>query len=510
MPRSTFRRIRLPLAAALALAVQACADRPEATPTSAPESAPAAARALASTGPADDLARGLALALSAPGLRQQVLEDMRDSPFPQRRLHLASYLRGQRGASLARAAARSLGMTPGAYLSLISRLPEMELHFDRPYDRSLWTGTADVAVAGIGRSFEEMYAESGARTRMTVHTTGGETRSVLLDEKFGPPLLLVRPAKVDFGADPEARRAKAPRRSGRSITTRQEEESVLANIEPGGDNCDPATAVVPCVDEGGSSGGGGYPTPTGYQLAYTYSQCVNPAGGADADQDGILDDCEAAIAHAFRPGLRFDSGEQHSARDPYWTVRRSNSYSNALSVMYMMAYHRDNGEPFTGYTAHDGDGEFMTIAARDIGGGRWALETVTWSAHWHAAWDRTDDRRYYEARVQYSDGTYRGRVRSWVAQSKHANYGNADICNDHYDYCYNPQSSDTDFDVFPDRNIGNYWASAGIRLFTGCARPYMIMLYSECFWTDDKFRGWRSENGDGGDGYKYPLQAYGF
>jgi|GEM_PF-2329840 len=508
MPRSTFRRFHLPVAAVLALAVQACADRPEATPTSAPESAPAAARAIPSTGPADDLARGIALALSAPELRQQVLDDMRDSPFPEHRLHLASYLRGQRGASLARAAARSLGMTPGAYISLIARLPELELHFDRPYDRTGWAGTPDVAVAGLPRGFEELYRESGKRARITVHTTSGEARSVSLDERFAQPLLLVRPAKVSFGADPEIRRAKAPKRSGRTIATLQEEESVLANITMP-ETCDPMTAVDYCPDTGGG-GGGGYTVQPGYLLSYTYGQCVNPAGGADADWDGILDACEAAIAHAFRPGLRFDVGEQYAARDSYWSVRRSNSYSNALSVIYMMGYHRDNGDVIAGLTAHDGDGEFMTIAARDIGGGRWALETVTWSAHWGATWDRTDDRRYYEDRVNYSDGVYRGRVRSYVAESKHANYGNADICNDHLDNC-NPQSSDTPFNVDPARNIGNYWASMGIRLFNGpCATSIYATSYTECFWTDDTFRGWKSENGDGGGGYKYPLQAYGF
>jgi hypothetical protein len=456
-------------------------------------------RATSPADPVERLALGVALALADPAMTRHVLEDLRDSPFSGHSLHLGSYFRGRRGVALAAAAARALGTTPAALLASLADVPELELVMDRPYDRAEWTGTADVAIVGTSRSFPELYAAAGSRARVTAYTAGGQARVVGLDEYFGPPLLLIHPAESRFGPDPEAKRAAAPRRSGNTISTREEEFATQAV-------CDPETVREPCPEESGGNTNHG-----GYWLSHSYGACLDAAGHADADQDGIRDACEYEIARQFAPGLRFDAGEQWWQRDSYWSVRRSNIYPNAISVFYLIGYHRDNGDVVFGGWAHDGDSEFISIAVRDLTGtGRWVLEEATYSAHWHHAWDRTDDRTYSE-NVQWSDGTYRGRPRAWVGESKHPNYFSQSACNDHLDNCNNPQSSDTNVNVDPARNIGNNWA-AGIRLHTSpCAGTWRTDLpYTECFWTDDTFRGWQSENGGGAGGYRHSLEWYAY
>ena len=62
----------------------------------------------------DLLAKGLAIALADDGFRQQVFEDLRDSPFPQHALHLPSYLSGDRGSSIMAAIGGALGPETGA------------------------------------------------------------------------------------------------------------------------------------------------------------------------------------------------------------------------------------------------------------------------------------------------------------------------------------------------------------------------------------------------------------
>src|SRR3977135_2542773 len=56
------------------------------------------------------LARGVALALRSPDVRQQVLADLRDSPFNNHAVEIGSYLRGTRGRRVLTAAAAALGV----------------------------------------------------------------------------------------------------------------------------------------------------------------------------------------------------------------------------------------------------------------------------------------------------------------------------------------------------------------------------------------------------------------
>jgi hypothetical protein len=430
---------------------------------------------------------------------------MRDSPFPEHKLHIGSYLRGPRGFVIATAAASGTGMRPEQFLGLMDRLPDLEFSMPRPYDRALWTGSADVVVGGMDRSWAELYAADGAAARVTGYTTDGRVLSIAPDEYFAPPLLLIRPAEARFGTDPEAMRRAASRRSGSTISTREEEHGMTTASE-----CDPSdpTLVIECdVERGGNIDWGGY------WLSHSYSTCNAAAGYADADQDELRDECELEIAKAFAPMLRFDRGEQHYGRDPYWSVKRDAYRTNSLQIFYLVAYYRDPGDPVAGWAPHDGDSEFLIVSVQDVSGnGRWSLDRMTYSAHWHAGWDRTRENLSYDD-VEYVDN-FRGRPRSWVSEGKHANYAHRSSCNGNFDDCHNPEVSDNPLTYPPrldPRNIGNYWAGAGIRLWTQpCATTIYAVPYTECLWTDNYFRGWQTEDGGGAGGYKNSLSWYGF
>ena len=67
---------------------------------------------------ADSIGRALAIALNSGAIRQQVLEDLRDSPFPKHHIHLPSYLSGPRGASLLTALAEVAGIPPNRIVQM--------------------------------------------------------------------------------------------------------------------------------------------------------------------------------------------------------------------------------------------------------------------------------------------------------------------------------------------------------------------------------------------------------
>ena len=386
-------------------------------------------------------------------------------------------------------------------LSALSALPEMEFQVPRPYDRAYWQGGDGLVVAGIPRKFAELAAAGTDRRTVMVFPIRGEPFMVGFNQQLERPLLMIKPVEIVFGTDPEADRLRAIKRLGNTITTKTEELAGLVDSRTNGARIEEDTSTAPPY------------YPGGYVLSHSLTACFDVVGQVDADQDGIRDSCEAEIANAFRPGLMFSVGEPAGERDSYWSVRRSNHYPRALSVFYALGYHHDGGDVGLGTYEHDGDSEFIVIAVSEQGdawpGGRWTLETVTFSAHWHSLWDRTSERRYYEG-VQWVDGTYCGRPRTYVSQSKHANYHTAATCGSHFDTC-NPSPPDHETAAYPFRNLGNHTA-AGWPLWTNpCSTSeFPGLSATECFWFDDKFRGWMTENGDGGTGYKEMLAWYDF
>lgn len=103
----------------LAVAVSGCSDDSGNTPTTAPT----ASRTTTVTAEAiETVASGIAQALAEPELRAQVLEDMRDSPLARHKLHLPSYLAGDRGWRLASGAAAALKVPVTDFTRTVAQL----------------------------------------------------------------------------------------------------------------------------------------------------------------------------------------------------------------------------------------------------------------------------------------------------------------------------------------------------------------------------------------------------
>jgi hypothetical protein len=226
----SFSRAANIVAAALTLALVACSDRVTSPPDplSSETSAPAPAGELA----ADSVAHGLALALASPTLRQQVLEDLRDSPFHKHGIHLQSYLRGARGRNVAAAGAQTLGIPVDHYLELLKGMPQLQLSIPRSLDRVTWSGAADIVVFATTSTLAERVAVPSPERGYTVH---GE--AVQIDVWAHPtfPFLAITPSERSFGADAEAVRAAAPKHARATVSTRAEEiAAITVDAENGG------------------------------------------------------------------------------------------------------------------------------------------------------------------------------------------------------------------------------------------------------------------------------------
>lgn len=196
---------------------------------------PDAARASAPLGWQPDsaevqlVARGIALAMQSASLRTQVLEDLRDSPFESHAIELSTYLRGTRGRAIADAAAALLGVSQGRILSLLGPTSgsALELTMPRYGDRRNWGGTANIAVAGVSETPANM-AQNAAIAHLD-NIRGYDVHGGPVDIRLrgpGPvPYLLVAPAQHAFGANPEANRSQAPRKSGKTIGAPEEQIS---------------------------------------------------------------------------------------------------------------------------------------------------------------------------------------------------------------------------------------------------------------------------------------------
>lgn len=133
---------------------------------------------------------------------------MRDSPFPKHRLHLKSYLGGERARAIAATAARAGGMSTEQLLARVGALPEMQISVPRHLDRARWSGTDDVVVLGTTLSVAEMVSAG----QLTGYNIRGEAVPVPIGMRQPFPFIAIVPAETAFGRDPEATRKAAPRR----------------------------------------------------------------------------------------------------------------------------------------------------------------------------------------------------------------------------------------------------------------------------------------------------------
>jgi hypothetical protein len=511
-------RARVLLTSALAtLILAACSDRSATAP--APEAASARPSTQAGSHPAalSIVTQALARAMTDGAIRQQLLEDLRDSPFPHHKLHVESYLRGRRGGRIATAAAMQAGIRADSLVALLRQLPSLEISLPLAADRIRWLGTGDAVVVGTLATRAEL---PSLKSLPGYATRDGAPVVVPIGEELPYPLIAIVPVEKPFEADPEAVRQRAPRQDRRTVSTADLEFSVQTS-EPIG-SCDSPAALQECGDAedgGGHSGGyfgGGATIPSGHTF-----ECFTEVGSwGDNDRDGLYDYCEAEIAYALRPFLQFSRYEYTDCREPYFAVRRG-SASNEIKIMYLLSYYRDDGAEFAygDVGEHWGDNEFLVYTVEYYGGqqGRWRLKQAFLSAHYNKWGFDSSSTRSYEV-FTYPDGTYRGRPKIWVAESKHANYHSQTKCDEganYYDTCDNPRSGLSEADVSdPDWNIGNN-ANGGVRL-KDCvpSRGYVPGVATrsgvECFWTGSEFRGWHNFDGAAAGSYRGPLNDFGF
>jgi len=467
---------------------------------------------------ADTVARGLALSLGDASLRQQLLEDLRDSPFPHHALHLRSYLRGSRGRMLATAAANALHISDEAFGALEAALPELQIVVDRPIDRVRWTGGNDIAVYGTTTPLDTRRKE--VRTELGFRPNG-DTITIPIAWYASYTYLTLEPVNVRFGADPERVRRAAPHGRGRTISTSLQELSESYRSSA------PNYTIVPCEDCTDPGGGG---TPDGVLLnsLYTRDYCVTVAGeftaAEDADADGVRDNCEAALAQAFRPMLAMSSADVTPEMEPYWAVTKEygSPYGSLIKIFYALSYYHDGGEIRFQTTGHDGDSEFIIVGITGTGGSRWHLDYETLSAHWGAGSFVDETATYGYASVEYPS-EYRGRPRVWVSQNKHANYRSKSVCDgmiqDDCDWGFENWTIYRDVDVQTNANLGDVWDHyRGLSPYLGAMRdcfpsrnPAVTGGYTECYWynyNQDYFAGWRGDQGQEKSTSYAPLLSY--
>ena len=509
-----------------------CGDSPL-TPASQvpPPQSSRSSTVVADSSQADSLARAIALALADPTLRTQVRDDLRDAPASRHAIHLATYLRGARGAALRVAMARALAGTSEQIEGLLSRLPALELVMERSVDRLNWTGTSDVVVYGTALPpallVQQIRAHLGFRT-------DGAPVSVPLSTFARFPFLAVRPIESRFATDPEAERAGASKQQRTVVSTRKEELELLTYGLKGIGISGPLRSYDPCP--GGDCGDGGgsstVPVSGGVQLnsLYTWGYCiVNVPASDDADTDGLRDSCEQALATAFAPRLVMANEDRAPERDPRWSVTLMQQQwpdADVVKIFYALSYFRDPGSPVGNVEAHDGDSEFIIIELRPINqpSSWWRADYMTLSAHWNSGspWDHT--RRYTYTDIEWDMGAG-GRPRAWVSKDKHANYNTRNICmaqvNDLCGYEYNYGVQMTQY--WSDGNLGNVYNPAvqGEQHLTPVVYSHFPNLYgssasqSEFYWNNSPytsdFGGWHVRQGQTvAGGYGVSLSTFGF
>lgn len=282
--------------------------------------------------------------------------------------------------------------------------------------------------------------------------------------------------------------------------------------------------------------------PVGIRIGWTEGACLSPDRTApDADQDGVADACEHALAEAFAPELVFD--EQECGWDAggapgrvgggyFYGVQRAPE-GGRLRIAYLPAYYVDCGWdlPVCRLTwwlcdGHAGDSEIVLV---DVAFGerteRWATERIFLSAH---CFGRSDGRcRWYAGRdlerFGWADGVPRGAPVVWVAHGKHAHYPSREACDaGHwgYDGCDGNTAARRFPIAAPRQNVGSrevpFATGKGTDCVGGDDLPWRSTRVDaeavECFWDPEaRFRGWQVGVGDGSTGYgRYLLEVAGF
>src|SRR5258706_3649665 len=446
------------------------------------------------------LAKGLALAMASPEIRQQLLDDMRDSPFEQHSLPVGPYLRGARGARVLHGIAAALGLPEGRVQSALgpNSADGLFLSVPRSGDRLNWDATRPIPVIGTATSIQVLarLTLAGKLSSTEGYDAAGQRVTGNVAGPEGVAYMLIGPAYQAFGLSPETTRAAATKHHGRTIAS----GDLHQNAVP----CDP----LDC-------GGGG--APIWYYVvlpgSQTYNDCVNAALLSPGEQ--VNASCRQAIAWEFRPHLIFNSDEPCNARSPYWAARDV-SGSQRIQIFYAISYGRDCNNRMQTGLAHYGDSEFITLPVGETypGSGRWVLFSVFLSAHYGASWGTDSSWGGDWNALEYYSNEIRVRPKIYASYGKHGNYRDvgscgrgalySDDCSYSYDYGYEfgiSQGTASDLG-FPNNPVHD---CVGAPINNGS-------LDNECYWQNAQisvFTGWNAQT-PGATAHAYLLGQMGF
>lgn len=475
----------------IGLALVSCDERESPLSTEAPHSA------VIDSWP-ERLARGIASALRDPALRQQILVDLRDSPFKGHQIHLSSYLHGARGRALAAAAARALDMKVEDLLARVRMLKGYSLRVPSVLHRARWTGDADVVVAGTSATDTERKKIE----TLTGYMPEGRVVSIPTYERLQRTLLLIAPSEVDFGPTPEKVRAAAPvdtRATIGALAPLPPESAIRGGFHGGGSHARIAPEITPTPRF--THNGRGHVDDS--VIGCTLESLHNTTADNDYDRDGLADSCEYELAYYFRPILTHHAVEDCAGREPQWTV--DENPDGWIVAAYLLSYYLD-----CGVGGHYGDSEFV-IAWLYESGGVWELYYLTTSAHWNTDADETELSHWDEL-----DYNADGHPFVYIANQKHANYPNIRICelqhpSDDCDGIY--QGHVTPTSIVSGNNLGTYEYRFDIdSSLTGdndcTASEETGSTYAECYFSQNYFAGWSGNSTDAAGGYIEMLEAY--
>lgn len=226
----------------------------------------------------------------------------------------------------------------------------------------------------------------------------------------------------------------------------------------------------------------------------TPSQCFRHLGapGLDGDYDWLIDDCELALAQAFRPLWRFSLSENCSEREPVWAAKyfpAVNSIPSVVRIAYMLSYWTDCG--YLGFGAHDGDSESVMVEVMfNASSQHWQFRQMWTSAHFgkgthdRSRWNSPSQTEFPEKALGYP--------RIWIGGDKHGNFSTRSLCNNGaIDDCHEFEAFSTRDTVLAERNAGSrhrdllgcIYSTLGLRHLSGRC---------EVFYGSQRFNGWAS------------------
>jgi hypothetical protein len=241
-----------------------------------------------------DLARGIAMAMADPDIREDVRDAMRASLITQHRLVLHEYLASPEADDLVASVAQALGSDPAAVRTLAAQLPDADFFVPAREDRRTWKATPNLVVTGLVQRPEDGFS-TGFRP--------GGTRTRVAFNRANPGVAVFQISPTEFRGrriDPQANvpgdvieEANDGVISGRYIWTPVNGTPVTIELADLGksravrgpklnESCDPQTALLPCAEDGGSGGGGGSYAPADTTfLDYYYLHYADGCGDPD-------------------------------------------------------------------------------------------------------------------------------------------------------------------------------------------------------------------------------------